>query len=79
MSNNPRSLLDLRAWRRREDRRLALVIMLFLVVVGGIVIGLVYDWDVALTGAVCLMAGAAIFGLLWLILLLVERWVGRDS
>jgi len=28
-------------------------------------------------GVVCLAAGAAIFGLLWLILTLIERWANR--
>jgi hypothetical protein len=71
-------LIDLRAWQRREDRRLVLVIALFLVIVGGIAIGIVYGWSVAGTGALCLAAGATIFGSLWLILSLVERWVGRE-
>jgi len=78
MPNHSRSLLDLRAWRRREDRRLILIIILFLVAVGGVVIGLVYGWGTALTSVLCLAIGAAILGLLWLILLLVERWVERE-
>jgi hypothetical protein len=73
-----RSILDLRAWRRKEDRQLALVIILFLVIVGGMTIGLVYGWGVALTGALGLLAGGSIFGLLWLILSLVERWLGQE-
>ena len=72
-------LTDLRRWQRREDRRLALVIILFLVLVGGVAIGIVYGWDVAVTGALGLLAGATIFGLLWLILVQVERWVGREE
>jgi len=78
MPNKLRSILDLRAWRRKEDRQLALVIILFLVVVGGVTIGLVYGWGVALTGALCLLAGAGIFGLLWLMLSLIERWLGQE-
>jgi hypothetical protein len=45
----------------------------FLVVVGGIVIALVYGAPAAGLGLVCLLAGAGILGLLWLILLLIER------
>jgi hypothetical protein len=45
----------------------------FLVVVGGIVIALVYGVPAAGLGLVCLLAGAGILGLLWLILLLIER------
>ena len=78
MPEKQRSILDLRAFRRREDRRLVLVIMLFLVIVGGVAIGLVYGWSTAGTGAICLVAGAAVFGLLWLMLSLVERWAKRE-
>jgi hypothetical protein len=78
MPNKPRPILDLRAWRRREDRRLVLVIMLFLVIIGGIAIGIVYGWGTAATGAMCLLVGAGLFGLLWLILVLIERWLGRE-
>lgn len=78
MPDKPRSILDLRAWQRREDRRLMIVIVLFLVVVGGVAIGLVYGPGIAMTGALCLLAGAGLLGLLWLILSLVERWVGRE-
>jgi len=42
--NKPRPLLDLRAWQRQEDRRLIITIVLFLVIVGGVTIGLVYGW-----------------------------------
>jgi len=72
-------IIDLRAWRRREDRRLVLVIILFLVVVGGIAIGVVYGWTTAGTGVICLVVGAGAFGLLWLILSLIERWLGREE
>jgi hypothetical protein len=78
MSDKSRALLDLRAFRRREDRRLVLVVMTFLVVVGGGAIGVVYGWRTAVTGTVWLLGGAAAIGSLWLILSLVERWVGRE-
>jgi hypothetical protein len=78
MPRKLRPVDDLRAFRRREDRRLVFVIMAFLVVVGGTAIGVVYGWGTAATGAICLVVGAGIIGLLWLILSLVERWVGRE-
>jgi len=78
MPDRRRSIADLRAFRRREDRRLVVVIMLFLVIVGGVAIGLVYGWSTAATGVICLVAGAAVFGSLWLILLLVEWWARRE-
>ena len=55
-----------------------LVVMAFLVIVGGVAIGIVYGWSNAAAGALCLIGGAAVLGLVWLILLLVERWAGRE-
>jgi hypothetical protein len=78
MPGKPRPLLDLRAWQRREDRRLIITIALFLVIVGGVAIGLVYGWGMALTGVLCLMGGAGLLSLLWLIMMLLERWVSRE-
>ena len=69
---------DMRALRRREDRQLVIVVMTFLVVVGGAAIGMVYGWQTAVLSAVWLLGGAAVIGLLWLILSLVERWAGRE-
>jgi hypothetical protein len=79
MPNRLRSVTDLRALRRREDRRLVFVIMAFLVVVGGLAIGVVYGWGTAGTGVICLVVGAAVFGSLWLILSLIERWLGHEK
>ena len=79
MPNRLRPVIDLRAFRRREDRRLVLVIMAFLVVVGGLAIGMVYGWGTAGTGVICLVVGAAVFGSLWLILSLIERWLGQEK
>jgi fucose permease len=78
MPDKPRRVDDLRAYLRREDRRLVFVIMAFLVVVGGAAISIVYGWTTATTGILCLAAGAGIIGLLWLILTLIERWLGRE-
>ena len=78
MSDQLRPPTDMRAQRRREDRRLVVVAMACLVVVGGVAIGIVYGWQTAVLGAVCLLGGATVIGLLWLILSLVERWAGRE-
>ena len=78
-NHRSRPLIDLRAFRRREDRRLVFVIMAFLVVVGGLAIGVVYGWTTAGTGVICLVVGAGAFGLLWLILSLIERWLGHED
>ena len=78
MSDRSHPQTDVRALRRREDRQLVIVVMTFLVVVGGAAIGLVYGWQTAVLSAVWLLGGAAVIGLLWLILSLVERWAGRE-
>ena len=64
---------DMRQYRRREQRRLFWIVAGFLVVVGGLTIGLVYGLESVILGVVCLLAGAAILALLWLILNLLER------
>ena len=46
---------------------------------GGLAIAVVYGWTTAGTGVICLVVGAGVFGLLWLILSLIERWLGRED
>jgi len=62
-----------RAQRRREQRRLMLAVLIFLVVGGGTAIAFAYGSRAVALGGSCLLAGAGILGLLWLILLLIER------
>jgi hypothetical protein len=68
---------DSRAIRRKTDRDLALAVVICLVGVGGALIALIYGGGAAALGIVCLLGGAGIFGLLWLILTLMGRWAGR--
>jgi len=75
--NDRRPPTDYRRERRRFDRNLAIAVVIFLVGVGGTAIALVYGGGAAALGLVCLLAGAGIFGLLWLILMLMERWVEK--
>jgi hypothetical protein len=65
----------MRQHRRREQRRLFWIVAGFLVIVGGVTIGLVYGLESVILGVGCLIAGAAVLGLLWLILGLMERLV----
>lgn len=75
-----RSPTDYRRERRKTERNLALAVVIFLVGVGGTAIALVYGGGAAALGITCLLAGAGMFGLVWLILTLVERWAGdRDE
>ena len=73
MRGSPDRPTDLRARRRREQRRLLWLVVAFLVVAGTAVIALVYGLPAASLGLVCLLAGAGTLILLWLILLLLER------
>jgi hypothetical protein len=68
---------DYRAMRRKTDRNLVLAVVVFLVGVGGALIAFIYGGVAAALGIVCLLAGAGILGLLWLILTLMERWAKR--
>ncbi len=68
---------DTRADRRRLDRNLAWAVVIFLVGVGGALIALIYGRTAVFLGITCLAAGAAIFGLLWLVLTLMERWANK--
>lgn len=68
---------DYRAFRRRNDRNLALAVVIFLVGVGGALIAAIYGSGALILGLTCLLAGSAVFGLLWLILTLMERWAGE--
>ena len=68
---------NVRAQRRSEQRRLFWVVAVFLVVVGSITIGFVYGLPAAVLGLGCLLTGAGVLGLLWLILTLMERWVNK--
>ena len=49
------------------------MVLAFLVIGGTITIALVYGPPAAVLGLVCLLAGAGLLILLWLILLLIER------
>jgi len=73
VKDSPGRPTDLRAQRQREQRRLFWIVAAFLVVVGSITIALVYGPQAAVLGLGCLLAGAGVLGLLWLILFLIER------
>jgi hypothetical protein len=75
--SNQRPPTNTRAERRRLDRNLAWAVVIFLVGVGGSLIALIYGRTAIVLGVTCLAAGAAIFGLLWLILTLMERWANK--
>jgi len=78
MPDKPRPPTDLRALQSRDQKRLALWVVIFLAVGGGVAIGLLYGWKEAALGEVCLLGGVGVLGLTWLILTLLGRWAGRE-
>jgi hypothetical protein len=77
MRSNSRPPTDTRADRRRLDRNLAWAVVIFLVGVGGLAIALTYGRNAVILGVMCLAAGAALFGILWGILTLIEKWTNQ--
>ncbi|MBN1659364.1 MAG: hypothetical protein JXA93_13245 [Anaerolineae bacterium] len=65
--------------RRGTEARLVAGGYLILIVIGGALVWLLYGRAAALTAVICLLAMASIVVLLWLILSLLERWVGEDE
>jgi ABC-type uncharacterized transport system permease subunit len=65
--------------RRQTQIRLVGAGLLVLLVVGGGLVWLLYGRSAAVTAVVCLLGGAGIFGLLWLILGLLELWVKEEE
>lgn len=78
MSGERRPTEDLRRHRRQTERRLAAAVVLSLLLLGGGLIALIYGRGAAVLAVSCLGVGAAVFGLLWLILTAMEWWAGRD-
>jgi protein-S-isoprenylcysteine O-methyltransferase Ste14 len=68
---------DYRARRRRDDRALFLAVIAVLLGVGGGLIFLIYGASALITGLACLLVGAGLLALLWLIMTGIERWANR--
>jgi hypothetical protein len=77
MKDEPGKPTDLRAQRKREQRRLFWIAAAFLVVAGSIAIGVAYGPRAVPLGLTCLTVGAGALGLLWLILTLMEKLANR--
>ena len=69
---------DQRGFIRETNRRLVIGFVMLLFLVGGGLIYLIYGPEAALSGALCLFAGLAPFGLLWAILSGLE-WLGERT
>ena len=78
MSSDSKEPTDLRKYRRQTERQLTIAVVVFLVLVGGGLISLIYGPGAAFMGVSCLLLGAGIIGLLFIILTLMERWAKSD-
>jgi hypothetical protein len=67
-----------RHWQQTQTR-LIIGGMLILLLVGGGLVWVIYGRASATTAVACLLAVSGVFGLLWLILALLERWVKDDE
>lgn len=66
-----------RQTRRNQERTLLILVILMLVVVGTGLIGLIWGANAALVGGACLLGGSMLIGGLWLMLNLVQKWLGE--
>lgn len=68
---------DYLARRRKDDRTLFVAVIALLLIVGGGLIFVIYGAGALITGLACLLAGAGLLALLWLIMSGIERWANR--
>jgi len=66
----------LRKQRNDMNRRLLLLVMFVLVIVGGILIAIIYGPQAAGLAVLCLAAGAGVIALLWFVFTLLGKWAG---
>jgi hypothetical protein len=69
---------DYRKIRRNQDRWQLILVLLVLVGVGTGLISLIWGLRAGLLGGLCLVGGAGLIAFLWLLLSLIQKWVGED-
>lgn len=65
--------------RKEAERKYLLLILFTLVVVGGGLIALIYGPEALLTALPCLVGGAGLILIPWLLLTALERWRRRSE
>jgi protein-S-isoprenylcysteine O-methyltransferase Ste14 len=75
--NEERPPTNIRRFRRENDRKYLVLVIVTLVVVGGGLIALIYGPTALLTALPCLLAGAGMILAPWLLLAALERWRDR--
>ena len=73
----PRPPTDLRKQRNDLNRSLLGLVVFVLVVIGGVLIAVLYGFQAGVLAVLCLLVGAAVIGLVWLIFTLIGKWVGE--
>lgn len=68
---------NMRRNRQETDKRLLVLVIFMLVVVGGTLIGLIFGWEAVVTAVPCLLGGALLILVPWGLLTLAEKW--RDK
>ena len=66
--------LNSRDLRRQDDRSFLWATLFTLVVAGGGLIALIYGWQALLTALPCLLGGAFLIVVPWLLLTALEKW-----
>jgi hypothetical protein len=77
MSDDKLPPTNMRRYRRESDRKFLYLVIFTLVVVGGTLIALIYGPGALLSALPCLLAGAALILVPWLILTAAEKWRDR--
>ena len=77
MSDDKPPPTNMRRYRRESDRKFLYLVIFTLVVVGGGLIALIYGPGALLTALPCLLAGAALILVPWLLLTVAEKWRDR--
>ena len=77
MSDDKLPPTNMRRYRRESDRKFLYLVIFTLVVVGGGLIALIYGPGSLLTSLPCLLGGAALILVPWLLLTGAEKWRDR--
>ena len=77
MDANRQPPTDMRRLRKQNERRILVITLLTLTVVGGGLIGLFFGPIEMLAALPCLLSGAGTILGLWLLFAFVERWLDK--
>lgn len=79
MSKNNRKPSNMRQFRRDSDRRNLYLVLFTLVVVGGLLIAVIFGVETLLTALPCLLGGALMIFIPWLVLEGLQKWRDRQE